>query len=305
MSVRGSLSTMSIEDIFLWLQRSQLRATLTVERAPVARIFIVDAGVINRATSNDSQDDIGELLLGAGLLDGASLDEARKVQVDTGVPLIRILTMVDKVDEARLRSVLEERALAAIGDVFTWEDGTFAVETGKASGEAVEIQIALPLERCIEAGRRHLQDFQSGGAEAEWASESLISAVVAEPSVDDDIEAARRMFADGRGLDALDIIEKVCENHPDSEAAGELRASIERALFAELSQRLLSEFRIPKLLVDRDDLASLPLSEHERYLATRVDNRWDLLSLLRVSPMREVEALITFQRLADRGIISL
>ena len=36
-----------------------------------------------------------------------------------------------------------------------------------------------------------------------------------------------------------------------------------------------------------------------------VDGRWDLLSLMRVSPLREVDALITFSKLADKGLISL
>jgi hypothetical protein len=54
-----------------------------------------------------------------------------------------------------------------------------------------------------------------------------------------------------------------------------------------------------------DELEKLQLSAEERYLIGRIDGRWDLLSLMRVSPLREVEALITFQRLAERGVISL
>ena len=80
---------------------------------------------------------------------------------------------------------------------------------------------------------------------------------------------------------------------------------LERTVFAELSRDLLTSFRVPKLMVQRQELDRLELSDTERYLAGRVDGRWDLLSLMRVAPVREVEALITFKRLADRGIISL
>jgi hypothetical protein len=82
-------------------------------------------------------------------------------------------------------------------------------------------------------------------------------------------------------------------------------AAIERGLFAELSRKLLTRYRVPKLLKSADELAGVELSAEERYFVGRIDGRWDLVSLMRVAPLREVEALITLQKLAARGLISL
>lgn len=118
-------------------------------------------------------------------------------------------------------------------------------------------------------------------------------------------EAARRQAAGGDTQTALETARQALALDPHRPAIQKLFQDIERTLFAELSRELLTSFRVPRLLVDRARLDDLGLSDTERYLAGRIDGHWDLLSLMRVSPLREVEVLITFKRLADRGIISL
>lgn len=117
--------------------------------------------------------------------------------------------------------------------------------------------------------------------------------------------AARGRAAGGDRIGALDLVSRALAGDPENEDVRALQRELERAVFAELSRDLLAEFRVPKLLKSREELDDLELSDAERYLARRIDGRWDLLSLLRVAPLREVEALLTFKRLADRGIISL
>ncbi len=104
---------------------------------------------------------------------------------------------------------------------------------------------------------------------------------------------------------ALELAYRALRIEPQNPKIQKLHGTLERSVFAELSREFLTSFRVPELLVARDQLDSLDLSGTERYLAGRVDGRWDLLSLMRVAPVRDVEALITFKRLADRGIISL
>jgi hypothetical protein len=104
---------------------------------------------------------------------------------------------------------------------------------------------------------------------------------------------------------AFELICLAVERDPENDTLRTRHRDLERSLFAELSRELLTRFCVPKLLTPREELDALELTDGERALARRIDGHWDLLSLLRVSPLREVEALITFKRLADRGIISL
>jgi hypothetical protein len=118
-------------------------------------------------------------------------------------------------------------------------------------------------------------------------------------------QAARHLAAAGDSHAALDIARQALQLEPHNPSIQNLFQEIERTVFAALSRDLLTSFRVPRLLVGMGELDRLGLNDTERYLVGRIDGHWDLLSLLRVTPVREAEALITFKRLADRGIISL
>ncbi len=121
-----------------------------------------------------------------------------------------------------------------------------------------------------------------------------------------EVEAsARGRAAGGNRIGALELTTEALLRDPENESLQTLHKELQRSLFAELSREFLGTFRVPKLLVERDKLAALDLDDHERYLVGRIDGHWDLLSLMRVSPIREVDALITFKRLKDRGLIEL
>lgn len=119
------------------------------------------------------------------------------------------------------------------------------------------------------------------------------------------IAAALGRKAGGDRHGALALAKQALEAAPADERIRKAYLDIERALFAELSRTLLSRYRVPRLARPPEELAQLDLSAEERYFVGRIDGRWDLLSLMRVSPLREAEALITLQKLATRGVITL
>ena len=119
------------------------------------------------------------------------------------------------------------------------------------------------------------------------------------------IAAALGRKAGGDRQGALALAKQALDAAPSDERIRKAYLDIERALFAELSRTLLSRYRVPRLAKPAQELANLELSAEERYFVGRIDGRWDLLSLMRVSPLREAEALITLQKLAARGVITL
>ncbi|MCP4445280.1 MAG: DUF4388 domain-containing protein [Myxococcales bacterium] len=117
--------------------------------------------------------------------------------------------------------------------------------------------------------------------------------------------AARGRAAGGNKEGALKLTTEALGRDPESESLQALHKELQRSLFAELSHELLGTFRVPRILVDREQLESMDLDDHDRYLAGRIDCHWDLLSLMRISPVREVDALMTFKRLKNRVLIEL
>ncbi len=252
----------------------------------------VDGGFeFERTTSGAS---VSELEISVNLR--AAIDEAR-VRADDWRGLRKVLPS----DEAVLYVIDPER-LTRPGDARPVAD------EARRLAELVGRGLTIGDITLSEGGRRFLTvrrlvDLIERGA---LGLDRRTAPRVGEQADAADVErAARRKAAEGDRAGALEMARLAVAGDPANPAFQKLHRDLERSLFAELSRDLLASFRVPRLLVSRQEIETMELNDAERYLAGRVDGRWDLLSLLRGSQLRELDALITFKRLADRGIIAL
>ena len=117
---------------------------------------------------------------------------------------------------------------------------------------------------------------------------------------------ARGRLRQGDRAGALAMASKALMQDPNDAEVRKTFAAIERARVAEVAKQLLARHRVPRRLRDVErDGEDLGLSRHEIDLASRVDGRWDLLSLIRSAPVREAEALLAFAHLAEVGVVDL
>lgn len=373
MSVRGSLRTMSIEDVLDWVDRRLSSGTLTVEGRWGVRAFSLDAGYVNNVVPSTPSEQPEQVLMRVGLIDEITAELARGRRADSNAPLTELLQDIADLDQTYLSAVLEQHVSESLLDTWAWDDGEFtfapADEQPMSPGG---LGVSVRLRECIVKGRqrahrwRQIRDLipsldvdlsiadrmrlaaandsedvleeileLTRGIDNGWSIGRLIEQwhgwrfrvfdrvallvergglVVSARRAPDQatfadaaemVSAARAHAEAGRAGKALELVERALRLEPDDASLQNFQRDLERTVFAELSRDLLTSFRVPKLMVQRQELDRLELSDTERYLAGRVDGRWDLLSLMRVAPVREVEALITFKRLADRGIISL
>jgi hypothetical protein len=118
------------------------------------------------------------------------------------------------------------------------------------------------------------------------------------------LAADERVRANDR-VGALTIARRALDAAPGDEEIKHAYQMIERGALAELTRAYLTKFRVPKLTKSAEEILALDLTAEERYFVGRIDGRWDLLSLMRVAPLREIEALLTIRKLATRGLITL
>jgi hypothetical protein len=369
MTVRGSLKTMAIADVFDWLARRGPVGELTLDRAGMTRRFQVGAGAVTGASSTNPAEYLGQVLLNSGAVSEEQLRDVYARQVSEGIALGKVLVLSGLATEQVLREALDLKVRESFYDALSWEDGTFQFDPARAP-RPLEVELAVPIAALVSEGAERAvawkklrseipgDDVRFWVPDRSWVdkakpgspsalilgdilrglsvreivlarhampfpvymrlSELMARGIVkvdrrAQPrdAAGDDltppqlIEAARGRAKGGDRAGALALARRALELAPASEAVKKAFHEIERALFAELSRTLLAKFRVPRLLKTREELAGAELSAEERYLVDRIDGRWDLLSLMRVAPLREVEALITFRRLADRGLIAL
>ena len=63
--------------------------------------------------------------------------------------------------------------------------------------------------------------------------------------------------------------------------------------------------RIPHLLVPPEKLTSLPLSPAEGFILTRIDGTSSVSSILKITPIAQLDAMLVFYRLMSSDYIRL
>jgi hypothetical protein len=114
---------------------------------------------------------------------------------------------------------------------------------------------------------------------------------------------ARGRLREGDRAGALAMALLAMKADPADAEVRKTFAQTERARVAEIAKHLLGRHRVPRRV--KEPTVELGLSESEIDLAKRVDGRWDILSLVRASPIREAEAMLAFAHLAEVGVIEL
>ncbi len=301
--LRGTFTTMAPWDVLDWLARRKLSGLLTVDRGDVTRKFQLAGGVLTRVTSTHPAELLGRLLVGAGYLADESLATSAN-----GDPLGHALVTSGLVAEDDLRAVLELKIRESVWETLSLVDGSFSFEPS-GTGARREVQVAVPLRPVLEEGESRVAIWRAV-RERIPDDEHRFRVVHFEGTADELVQDV------GRGLTVREIIlERRSMPFTVYRALAEL---LERGLIAPMSKEmdqssrlvaaaraLLTRPSVPKLARPRDELADEELSPAERTLLGRIDGRWDLMTLLRTSPMNEADALLTMERLASRGLVTL
>ena len=363
MSLRGSLSTMSAEDVLEWMARRKVSAPVTFERRGLARSLVIEDGQIVWASSNSRDEQLGVILVKSGLVNERALADALEARAETGVPLGKVLLMSGLITEPDLVDILATKIRETVADVITWNDGQFDVVPRTQPATGVIAQLAV--EVCLTVARRRAERLTEimgilGGDDATFFVPP--SAMPPAGSRDDVVDVARvwllagerhaaadvaaafrgeryavydklaqlvaasRLVVDRRQRErtnsavelaagargrlrqgdragALAMATQALHQDPSDPEVRKTFAQIERARVAEVAKQLLARHRVPRKI--KDATPELGLSAAEVELASRVDGRWDLLSIVKSANIREAEALLAFAHLAEVGVVEL
>jgi Domain of unknown function (DUF4388) len=110
-------------------------------------------------------------------------------------------------------------------------------------------------------------------------------------SLKEDPQAAYRMFkvasdlapADGRAAEALRDAEREIRTKADKDG--------------------VTEDKIPELAITIPELTERTFSPQEGFVLSRINGHWDVKSIMKISPIKELEILMIFQRLWKDGVI--
>jgi hypothetical protein len=122
-------------------------------------------------------------------------------------------------------------------------------------------------------------------------------------SIPELLEYAGSQLEEGNAEAALLTVQNVLQKEPTNSAARNLQYIAEEKFIRQLYSPPLLPDAIPKVLISADGLTGHQLEPPEGFLFSRINDEWDVKSLLSICPFREVDSLRMLKALLDRGII--
>ncbi len=117
------------------------------------------------------------------------------------------------------------------------------------------------------------------------------------------LAAAQVHLKEGDAVSALSTIQGILEREPNNSEARSLLPVAEEKLIKQLYTAPLLPDAVPKLLIPADSLSEQHLEPQEGFLLSRINDEWDVKSILSICPFREVDSLRMIKTLLDRRII--
>lgn len=116
---------------------------------------------------------------------------------------------------------------------------------------------------------------------------------------------ARSALAQRDSARAWKTLRTAVELDPQSAAVKEAVKETEKAIMSELAEAGIGPARIPALKIPIGEITQMNFSPNEGFVLSRISGNWDIKSILKISPIREIDALLIFKKLLDDGIIVL
>lgn len=146
------------------------------------------------------------------------------------------------------------------------------------------------LYEAYEAGLVALDVMSAGWAEA-----------VRQTPVDVLVQNARLLMSEEQYDEAREVLSTANSLDPDNAEVRSLLREIRQTQLAYFYQQL-PPHRIPEIVMTQEQLKALKLNPREMYLASRLDGRWDVGTLVVATPLGELETLRILKKFLHAGI---
>ena len=258
----------SVYDIFLWEE---------------GNFEFVDGDLPDLKMVPLSLDVTGIILEGLRRFDEWKLIRMRVADKDAIPTIVKPLSLETLTDREKLimpyidgRRSIEEIALQTHNAEF---NVARLVYEGLRAGTIALVETAVVQERVVAAG---------GGSATDEVDHFLQRG---KAKLKEDPQAAYRMFKVASDL-----------NPADGRATQALRDA-EREIQASLDRDGVTGERIPVLAIHLTQLTKRSFSPHEGFVLSRINGQWNVKSIMKISPMNELEVFMIFQRFLKDGVI--
>jgi hypothetical protein len=119
------------------------------------------------------------------------------------------------------------------------------------------------------------------------------------------VEAARGYLAQQSFEAALRHLRAARSLEPENHDIGEMLSQTEKSIRDAVESSGVRLSSIPQLAVSFEQLTSSKLSPQEGFMLTRINGSYDIQSILKITPMPQLDALLVFWKLSKEGFVKL
>ncbi len=231
-----------------------------------------------------------------------------------------VMEGVQRVDEwRRIRQVIPNEQIipVAIGDLSTVPglgagdqrivsliNDERTIEEIRQQTHSTEYQTCKLIFDQLQLGRLKLVKLR--GAAARPAATGAGTVAVAGPVSADLLVAGGRAFLGQGDFDAsLRHLRAARALEPDNQDAQEILVEAEKKIREHIERSGVTLSSIPQVTATMEQLTSSNLSPQEGFMLTRINGTYDIQSILKITPMPQLDALMLFWKLATVGYIRL
>jgi tetratricopeptide (TPR) repeat protein len=159
MSFAGDLSTFDLFDLLAWVHGRRRSGTLVLTRLSTRKRLAFRDGALQRSSSNDPRETVGQALVRERLITEEALFTALLKQETDRRRLGEILIGDGLLTESQLIKTLATSAEAQIQDLCLWPDGHFAFDDAEILPETAA-DLHIDLRPVLEEGRYRRERWQ-------------------------------------------------------------------------------------------------------------------------------------------------
>lgn len=177
-------------------------------------------------------------------------------------------------------------------------DDERTVEDIRLQTHSSEFHVARVLYRQWQEGRLKVVKPRA----RESSSRSAVDGPVTGQTLRD---AGQRFMDHGELEPALRHLRAARSLEPDDLEIQNAVAQAEKVVRVEIEKAGVTPASVPKLAVSIDQLTNSKLSPQEGFMLTRINGSYDIQSILKITPMPQLDALLVFWKLAKEGYIKM
>lgn len=102
---------------------------------------------------------------------------------------------------------------------------------------------------------------------------------------------------------SLRLLKAAANLDPENARVRSALKGAETLILGELKKDGIVPSKIPRLVKPIEEISSMNFSPNEGFLLSRINGSWDLGSIIKVSPMREIDAMLIFHKLAKQAVV--